>query len=62
MRLNQLVIQQPEVQKNDIVSSDFKHVNERTIPIEDIGIVVLDNQRITITSWAFVRLTLAGCL
>ena len=50
LRLEQLVIQLPEVQKNDTVTLDFKKVNERTVPIEDIGIVILDNQRIIITS------------
>lgn len=47
---SQLVIQMPEVEKNDTVTVEFKKVNERTIPIEDIGIVVLDNKRITITT------------
>lgn len=52
LRNAQLVIQLPEVQKNDTVSEDFKKQNERTIPIEDIGVVVLDNKRITITTGA----------
>lgn len=32
------------------MTEEFKIVNERTIPIEDIGVVVLDNKRITITT------------
>lgn len=52
LRNAQLVIQLPEVQKNDTVSEDFKKQNERTIPIENIGVVVLDNKRITITTGA----------
>lgn len=47
---SQLVIQLPEVEKNNTVTEEFKIVNERTIPIEDIGVVVLDNKRITITT------------
>lgn len=47
---SQLVIQMPEVEKNDTVTEEFKIVNERTIPIEDIGVVMLDNKRITITT------------
>lgn len=47
---SQLVIQLPEVEKNETVTAEFKRVNERTIPIEDIGVVVLDNKRITITT------------
>lgn len=50
LRLEQLVIQLPEVESNDTVTPEFKKANERTIPIEDIGVVVLDNKRITITS------------
>lgn len=47
---SQLVIQHPEVESDDTVTAEFKKVNERTIPIEDIGVVVLDNKRITITT------------
>lgn len=52
MRNAQLVIQLPEVQSNDTLTPEFKKMNERTIPIEDIGVVVLDNKRITITAGA----------
>ena len=48
----QLVIQIPDIEKNDRLTADFKKVNERTIPIEDIGVVVLDNRQITITTGA----------
>ena len=33
-----------------MLTESFKKELERTIPIEDIGVVVLDNRRITITS------------
>ena len=56
LRNAQLVIQLPEVENNDTVTSEFKIVNERTIPIEDIGVVVLDNRRITITTGAIEAL------
>lgn len=56
LRQQQLVIQQPDVEKNDSVPEEFKRLNERTIPIEDIGVVVLDNKRITITSGAISAL------
>ena len=45
----QLVLRLPEVEKNDTVSVTFKKSAERTIPIEDIGVVVLDHKQITIT-------------
>lgn len=45
---SQLVIKMPEVEKADLPES-FKESTIRTIPIEDIGVIVLDNKQITIT-------------
>lgn len=45
----QLVIKLPEVEKNDSLPDSFKRDSVRTIPVEDIGIVVLDNKQITFT-------------
>lgn len=52
MTNKQLVIKMPEVEKPDNVSEVIKRQAVRTIPIEDIGIVVLDNKQITITQGA----------
>ncbi|MDR0763300.1 MAG: type II CRISPR-associated endonuclease Cas1 [Bacteroidales bacterium] len=49
LRLNQMVIKMPAVEKNDMLPDTFKKEAERTIPIEDIGVVILDNGQITIT-------------
>lgn len=49
LKNNQLVIKLPEVETNSSLPEDFKSEVTKTIPIEDIGIVVLDNKRITIT-------------
>lgn len=49
LRNNQLVIKLPEVETNTSLPESFKAEATKTIPIEDIGIVVLDNKRITIT-------------
>lgn len=49
LKNNQLVIKLPEVESNSSLPEDFKSEATKTIPIEDIGIVVLDNKRITIT-------------
>ena len=46
----QLVIKLPEVEKNDALSDNFKTDSVRTIPIEDIGVMVIDNKQITFTS------------
>lgn len=56
LRQRQLVIQLPEIEKNDTVPESFKREFERTIPVEDIGVVVLDNRRITITTGAISAL------
>lgn len=49
LRQQQLVIKLPEVEKNDTLPASFKSGAEITKPIEDIGIMVLDHRRITIT-------------
>jgi CRISP-associated protein Cas1 len=45
----QLCVRLPEVEKNDTLPDFFKKEVTKMIPIEDIGIVVLDHQQITIT-------------
>ncbi len=50
LRNEQLVLHLPEVEVNGNLPEVMKKEAERTIPIEDIGVVVLDNRRITITS------------
>ncbi len=49
MRNKQLVIQLPEVVKNETLPETFKSDAVKTIPIEDIGVIILDNKQITIT-------------
>lgn len=50
LRNGQLLIQIPDIEKSDKISEEDKRGTERTIPIEDIGVVVLDNKHITITT------------
>lgn len=45
----QLVVRLPEVEKNDLLPSEFKKESTASIPIEDIGVVILDHKQITIT-------------
>ena len=61
LRNAQLVLRLPEVEKNDTVSSTFKKEAERTIPIEDIGVVILDNKQITITQGLIEALLENNC-
>ena len=56
LREEQLVIKIPEVETSEKLPLEFKKESERTIPIEDIGVVVLDNKRITITTGAMEAL------
>ena len=49
LKNKQLVVKFPEIEKNDSLPDSFKTESVKTIPIEDIGIVVLDNKQITLT-------------
>lgn len=49
MRNEQMVIKLPEVEKNAALTDTFKSECERTCPIEDMGVVVLDHKQITVT-------------
>ena len=53
LRNAQLVLRKPDADK---LEESFKQDAERTIPVEDIGVVVLDNRRITITTGAMEAL------
>ena len=55
LRNGQLVIRLPEVEKVELPDI-VKQETVRTIPIEDIGVVVLDNKQITITQGALAEL------
>ena len=61
LRNAQLVLHIPEVENNKTLPEAIKKEAERTIPIEDIGVVVLDNRRITITSGAIEALLENNC-
>ena len=52
VRMSQLEVRLPEVEKNDTLPTDFKASAVKQIPVEDIGVVVLDNKQITITQGA----------
>lgn len=58
LRNSQLVLKTPDAEK---LEESFKREVERTIPIEDIGVVVLDNRRITITTGAMEALLDNNC-
>lgn len=61
LRNAQLVIKLPEVEKCPSLPEAMKRQSEITKPIEDIGVVILDNKQITITSGAIEALLENNC-
>lgn len=49
LKNKQLVVKLPEIEKNDALPESFRSESVRTIPVEDIGVVILDHQQITLT-------------
>lgn len=49
LKNGQLVIKMPELEKVKSVPDSFKQEFVKTIPIEDIGVMVLDNKQLTVT-------------
>lgn len=49
LKNGQLVLRLPDVEKNKELPLKFKKEAERTIPVEDIGYIVLDHKQITLT-------------
>lgn len=45
----QLIVRLPEVEKNETLPESFKKEAVATIPVEDIGVVIIDHQQVTIT-------------
>ena len=61
LRMGQLVIKLPEVEKANTLPDSLKAQSVVTRPIEDIGIVVLDNKQITITQGLLEALLENNC-
>lgn len=60
LRKEQLVVQLPEVVKNDLPEK-MKQESVVTIPIEDIGVVILDHKQITVTQGLMEKLLENNC-
>ncbi|MBX2965578.1 MAG: type II CRISPR-associated endonuclease Cas1 [Cyclobacteriaceae bacterium] len=54
--LDQLVVRLPQVEKNDTLPDSFKKEAQAKIPIEDIGVVILDHQQIIISQALMAKL------
>ena len=57
----QLVVKFPAIEKDGSLSEALKEKAAATIPIEDIGVVVLDNRQITITQALLEKLSSNNC-
>ena len=55
-KLEQLVVRLPSVEKNTELPQGFKKEAEATIPIEDIGVVLLDHQQLIISQALLAKL------
>lgn len=61
LRNSQLVIRMTKIDEKAENAEALKALAERTIPIEDIGVVVLDHKQITITSGAMSAMLENNC-
>ena len=61
LKNSQMLIRLPEVERNETLPDKFKAEAVRTIPIEDIGVVVLDNNQITLTHGLMEKLLSNNC-
>ena len=61
LKNSQMLIRLPEVERNETLPDKFKAEAVRTIPIEDIGVVVLDNNQITLTHGLMEKLLRNNC-
>jgi len=49
LKLGQMVVTLPDIENQPNISVDITQQHVKTLPIEDIGVVVLDNKQITVT-------------
>lgn len=61
LKQNQMVIKLPEVEKNGNLSESFRRESVRTVPVEDIGVVILDNRQITLSHGLMDALLANNC-
>ncbi len=61
LKNKQLVIKLPEVENNDTLPESFKKNAIRTIPIEDIGVILFDHKQITLTQGLLETLLENNC-
>lgn len=61
LKNDQLIVKLPEVENNETLPDSFKQQAVKSIPIEDIGVIVIDNKQITFTSGLMEALIEHNC-
>lgn len=61
LKQEQLIIRLPEVEKNETLPEHFKKEATAIIPIEDIGVIILDHKQITLTHGLIEKLLSNNC-
>ena len=61
LKNGQLIIKFPEIEKNNTLPDAFKKENQKSVPIEDVGLIVLDHLQITITQGLLEKLLENNC-
>lgn len=61
LKNSQMVIKLPEVERNETLPDNFKKESVKTLPIEDVGVVILDHQQITFTHGLMEKLLENNC-
>lgn len=56
VRDEQLIVRLPEIEKNDSLTERFKKEAVASIPIEDLGVILIDHPQITLTQGLIDRL------
>lgn len=61
LRNGQMVVKMAEVERCDKVDDAFKRQFERTVPIEDLGLLMVENRQVTMTAGLMASLSEADC-
>lgn len=61
LKNGQMLLRLPEIETRDTFPDAYKKEVHRSFPIEDIGVIILDNKRITITHGLLERLLGNNC-
>lgn len=61
LRNKQMVVKDSGLEKCDAVGADFKRQFERTVPIEDLGLLMIENWQVTLTAGLMAALADVDC-